>query len=548
VNNSSLLTIRYNVNQSQSMRDLKFQWFRSTYPVNDPRFQHEFMTWNALSGATRAMYQPSITDGGYQLKCEIIDDDSTHECILRRPVEGDAIILNAAETNLEGGTVSFESLLGCGKAEGKILRITIEKGSNKEGKIASNLFIYQVSGNRDKLLHDVNEPICHATAEADASKPNIFYLIVPEDLPTSASIVKSLCTQKRLELYAEDRVTRETFLTTLGLANYDGSVSVTSTLFPVSIVEPTQQQQVVNDTIPLEDSSNAEIMCKDVSAAVEIVETVSTFEETKSSPAVDLVSGPDDVDGLGGDAEATAVSDNAMDTIFNPPIIVENAHVDDFVPSSDLIDLTSNDSLVQLTSSAEPVIPTPADETTSFDLLSLDDQIAPPASSDFVSPIEMNDMLATSSHVESYEEQGDLAQQRDVFSSAISIDFLGEMSNTSDGNNHLDIDQPEKLSEASELESVAMESLEPSSLQEISPTVTAQDPSVTSKIETDLLRNQFEEANQLIAELQRRLNDSEQIVKLKDDELSILKKEAVEENRKFYETQQALQASETRIK
>jgi hypothetical protein len=167
--------------------------------------------------------------------------------------------LNAVQKNLEGGTTFFESLLGFGKAEGKILRITIEKGPMEEGKMKSHLFIYQDSGNRDALLHDVNTPILNATAEADASKPNIFYLIVPKELPDSVSSVLSLCSDNRLELYAEDRVTRETFLTTLGVANYDGTLSTTSFLFPnqleAQLHDETPQEKVVNGMSTIEEGS-----------------------------------------------------------------------------------------------------------------------------------------------------------------------------------------------------------------------------------------------------------------------------------------------------
>ena len=266
INNSSILAVRYNASQSRSMRDHKLQWYRSRVPMETPASNGRNVQtigktgsyWTVIHGATRAVYQPSVTDCGYYLKCVVIveensDDEehhpaqrtsSSHECTLRPCIELDPMILSQAQKCFQSNNncASFDHLLGCGKAEGKILRIIIEQGHPKYGldvesknptMMASNIFIYQVSGNTEIALHDVNIPIYHATAEADASRPNIFYLLLPVDLPESAVGIQSLCTNQRLELYAEDRVTRETFMTALGIANFNGSLSSLSVKTPL---------------------------------------------------------------------------------------------------------------------------------------------------------------------------------------------------------------------------------------------------------------------------------------------------------------------------
>jgi len=273
ITNSSVLAVRYNANQSQSMRDHKFQWYRSTVPVGTPKsststnhdndkFSQDSTYWKAIYGATRAVYQPSVTDCGYQLKCEITveensDDESEHhptnrtsslnECILCQGIELDPIILSEAQKyyHSPGNPASFDHLLGCGLAEGKIFRLVIEQGYAKypsdmdTKRLASNVNIYQVSGNTEIALHDPYIPIFYVTAEADASRPNIFYLILPVDMPDSASGIQSLSLNRRLEFYAEDRFTREVCMTSLGVANFNGhpsNVSVKTPLFKVSDV------------------------------------------------------------------------------------------------------------------------------------------------------------------------------------------------------------------------------------------------------------------------------------------------------------------------
>jgi hypothetical protein len=164
----------------------------------------------------------------------------------------DPDILSEAKTCFDRhNSASFDHLLGCGKAEGKIFRLVMEQGYAKyrtdmdPNNASSNVTIYQVSGNSEIALHDVLTPIFHVTAEADASRPNIFYLVLPTDMPDSASTIQSLSINRRLELYAEDRVIREICMTALGIANFNGNPS------NLSVKTPLFQSSDVPDEPPI---------------------------------------------------------------------------------------------------------------------------------------------------------------------------------------------------------------------------------------------------------------------------------------------------------
>jgi len=581
VTNSSLLTVRFNANQSQSTRDLKFQWLRSTYPLDDPRYQET--SWITLHGANRAMYQPSVTDCGYQLKCVTTDDTnededpSVHECILQRTVEIDPIILNTAQKNLEGGgNVSFESLLGCGKAEGKILRITIEKGPSTDGQTTSHLFIYQVSGNRDALLHDVNTPIRHATAEADASKPNIFYLIIPENVSDSTtSTIQYLCTHNRLELYAEDRVTRESFLTTLGIANYIGTASTISTLFPapkepvvsgMNTLMPTNTEIMTTDAVVVEtnstpvvdlhvsvypDDGNGDISKSilDDANVLEKAEPIFTEETRSTSDELLITSGNAETESISKSVRNDANVLEKAEPIFTEEtrstsdkllITSGNAETESMVPEQ----TTSSSDERLITSMNIETDPLEPETPQECNLLGKDEWYGPVEKDEaqIMPPSESYDLLG----------QGDSVQPSYSMSTEMATDFLVDMSDTLDNEKEVSMEHHDLTYnpvDESKVESLAVETtLATSTTEETSHILDQASVSLTSTIEMDLLRNQLDDANQLIAELQRRLNDSEQIMKLKDDELLIVKKEAAEENRKFYEAKEALQASENRIR
>ena len=113
------------------------------------------------------------------------------------------------------------------------LNIEIARFTNEETKstdVASALTIFQISGNTAEPLHD--EPIFRATAVSDPARPKDFDLIIP---PGATSMVSLLSNDGHFQLQAPNRITRESLLLALGIANYSGKpadLSVRTILYP----------------------------------------------------------------------------------------------------------------------------------------------------------------------------------------------------------------------------------------------------------------------------------------------------------------------------
>ena len=77
-------------------------------------------------------------------------------------------------------------------------------------------------------------PIKHANARVDALHPKHFDIVFPA-LPSEACMVDALCDEGALQLVAPNRVSRESLLLALGIANFNGKPSdltTSSLLFP----------------------------------------------------------------------------------------------------------------------------------------------------------------------------------------------------------------------------------------------------------------------------------------------------------------------------
>jgi hypothetical protein len=277
ITNSSYIMIRINAQQSiPSNTDYRYQWYRSCTRNS---------IWIKLPGATGPTLQPSATEIGYRLRCVIssstndsstsnIDKDEENEigdsnpiiCETADVVTASIPILNGSRQALARGA-QFGGLLGQGKAEGRTFRIKIvlsslstpnhidrrksfgEIGSLSHHSISSHstiaaVTIYQVAGMTAEPIHPESEPIlCRAATVWDYNQIKSIALIFHStDLAPSASMVAALCSTDNEEddnneshdlahnclyfrLQAPNRLTRESMLLTLGIANFTGKPS-----------------------------------------------------------------------------------------------------------------------------------------------------------------------------------------------------------------------------------------------------------------------------------------------------------------------------------
>lgn len=279
VTNSSVLIVRESPERPCPVRGgYSFQWYRSSCPSpaagggdfaavssaesgdeDDSDVSDEEGGWLPLAGATYSAFQPSATDVGYSVRCVVTIDNScgagspqregsspeqkssrarTVICDLPFPVSADPELFHAARQSLAssslgcngGGGTHFGNLAGRGNAEGRTFQLKFEIGrisssSERKGRACTVMTIYQVSGGTAEPMHDPTQPILNATAVADPSQPRHFDLTFPSGLPKSATMLTALSLEGRFQLQAPNRVTRESLLLALGIANFRGKPS-----------------------------------------------------------------------------------------------------------------------------------------------------------------------------------------------------------------------------------------------------------------------------------------------------------------------------------
>jgi hypothetical protein len=263
VTTSSVVHVRQSALQACPSHGYEYQWYRSYRPpppngsisdasskpgTEDGSVSSGPLEWICLPGATHAAYQPSATDVGHALSCVVRiaeecdsgdgemseERDDTVTCTTSNVVCADMCLFSAATQALTRGA-KFGNLVGRGHAEGRLFRVHIEmtrsiSEDTKSMDVTSALTIFQISGNTAEPLHD--EPILGATAVSDPSRPKDFDLVIPVG---AASMVSVLSNDGRFQLQAPNRITRESLLLALGVANYRGKpadLSVQTILYP----------------------------------------------------------------------------------------------------------------------------------------------------------------------------------------------------------------------------------------------------------------------------------------------------------------------------
>ena len=242
---SSILVTRLSELQPCPVQGYEFQWFRSVGEVAKIEFCEAQIVargkvpveWVLLKGATYAAYQPSPTDVGHRLKClitlekrgehnreaneptETTLEKRTVTCETRRCIVADVSLFNGARQALVRGA-QFSNLKGRGNAKGHTFRVQIEITIIKK-KVMSATTIYQLAGNTLNQIH--LRPFLNVSAASDPCQPKAFDLVFPIGLLDDAGMVKALLSHHaRLQLEAHNRMTRDTLLLTLGIANFPG--------------------------------------------------------------------------------------------------------------------------------------------------------------------------------------------------------------------------------------------------------------------------------------------------------------------------------------
>lgn len=283
VTTSSLLLVRKSATEPSPKSGWGFQWYRSSFAnesweetasltsssrsgssssgddmtpeVSAPATSttEESIEWIALDGATTAAFQPDATLMGRKLRCIVTimapeeehssDDSSDHglgdddadlqsvqaggqEVVIDLPgvVAADTTLFNAARQALARGA-KFGGLKGRGNAQGRQFRIDVAIGmmpchKKRSRRTTSSLMIYQMGGKNESVsLMTDDKPIFQVGARGSSSHPK--HLDLKISVPPE-SVLSALCTDGVLQLEASNRLARESFLMTLGIANYTG--------------------------------------------------------------------------------------------------------------------------------------------------------------------------------------------------------------------------------------------------------------------------------------------------------------------------------------
>jgi hypothetical protein len=228
--------------------------------------------WIPLEGATHATFQPNTTLVGRRLKCVIQktvplsptsgshedspkhvpslldhddddDDDNVVVCELQQPVRADMVMFNGARQAMVRGA-KFGNMVRRGDTK-HVYRI--EVGMTRKTHVRTQrsvtvnaVHVYCLDENND-YVPLTDQPLWQVSARADATAARHVDLIVSclppsvqehpdddENAYTTRRFLKEHCVPDetrgtlKLELEAPNRLTRESFLLALGIANYHG--------------------------------------------------------------------------------------------------------------------------------------------------------------------------------------------------------------------------------------------------------------------------------------------------------------------------------------
>ena len=271
VTTSSLLLVRKSATEAAPKSGWTVQWYRSSFPNESwaddgaslasgtsgsatsssgatPEASApqgcEDLEWTAIEGATNAAFQPDATLMGRHLRCIVTiepeeptssSDESSQDCLedadlqsveaaqqvidLPGVIAADSTLFNAARQALARGAM-FGGIRGRGNAQGRHFRVEIAIGmpSKKRSRLTtSSIMVHQMSGTESLAL--TPKPILQATVQVPSANPKHLDLKIAV---SSDTILSALCTDGFLQLEMSNRLARESFLMTLGIANFTG--------------------------------------------------------------------------------------------------------------------------------------------------------------------------------------------------------------------------------------------------------------------------------------------------------------------------------------
>lgn len=277
VTTASILSVRRESSLPCPRNGYRFQWLRSRSDFESPqnncnlikcevssislngnnsntkfgKSTEEDIEWTILAGATNSIYQPNATDVGHRLKCLVsieseVDEGSCVEdnfdageeeiisCECPFLVSADTSLFNGSRQALSRGA-QFGNLVGCGTAAGRTFSIQINIAISSEDKsMSSATKIFQCSGPGLESTH--SSVIRNVSAIANPINPKEITLIFPLGLPKDSSMLLELSSGDHyFKLTAPNRITRESILFALGIANYSGEpgdLTETTVLYP----------------------------------------------------------------------------------------------------------------------------------------------------------------------------------------------------------------------------------------------------------------------------------------------------------------------------
>lgn len=199
ITNMSLVSVRLSIEKGCPVgKDgYSFQWFREK---DDGAGE-----WTILDGCSYAMYQPSVSDAGCRLKCIITHENEQKICHIRHKISVDRTLFDGARSALLEGKRCFTFGNLAVMNEQSVLFIKLEVTVQDDFITGQTMYIEKIAaGSTVDTLFDKAKTVTNFQAEADPSKPKVFYLVTPDF--------------GKVALVSANRKSRETLLLTLGLA------------------------------------------------------------------------------------------------------------------------------------------------------------------------------------------------------------------------------------------------------------------------------------------------------------------------------------------
>lgn len=238
ITNTSVLVIRKSAETACPHLGYSYQWYRS-FLVSNADHTNLIENWFLLEGETSAVFQPTTTDIGFRFKCIVFIQENGNKrseviCELPYKVQCDETLFDAASKLLHPSNDVEDSLM-CSfdhmyieDDSSNLNRVNIMIHTKRCKDTSKQSGFHMILQKADELVSTGDQfRVTKVSARASNSSSRFFYLIFENDG------VQQKHTAVKLE--APCRISRETFLITLGIAKYNGdfiNLHKDTTLFP----------------------------------------------------------------------------------------------------------------------------------------------------------------------------------------------------------------------------------------------------------------------------------------------------------------------------